>query len=134
MDAFTIKIIFRFVTGFDENKVSEFNLPQIYQCKLLILQNVCRRERSRKCHTTVVMSLTYIVNIIVGKDLGKQRSLRRYKTEGSPTPNGGEICSNFAAPSPGVIENRNHGRSLTLFQQWQHGSGFCSNFRTSGST
>ena len=24
--------------------------------------------------------------------------------EGSPTLNGGKICSNFAAPSPGVIE------------------------------
>ena len=52
--------------------------------------------------------------------------------EESPTPNGGKIGSNFAAPLPGVIESVNHGRSL--FQQWQHGSGFCTNFRTSGCT
>ena len=52
--------------------------------------------------------------------------------EGSPTPNGGKICSNFAAPSPGVIGSRNDGRSL--LQQWQHGSGLYTNFRTSGCT
>ena len=36
-----------------------------------------------------------------------------YKTEVSPTLNGGKICSNFAPPSPGVIESRNHGHFLS---------------------
>ena len=64
------------------------------------------------------------------RNFGHLGTMHRFKTEGSPTPNGGKICSNFAAPSPGVIESRNHGHSL--FQQWQHGSGFCTNFLTSG--
>ena len=36
----------------------------------------------------------------------------RYKAEGSPTRYGGKICSDFAAPSPGGIEDRNQRRSL----------------------
>ena len=44
--------------------------------------------------------------------------VHRYKCRGIIDPDWRENIWNFAAPSPGLIESRNHGR--VLFQQRQH--------------